>query len=84
MTRIELCLEGLAPPIREGILEAIYDELRISPGEVSSDGNFELELLQCGEDIKDAPYLRINGLLFARVTVQKAKELVQGCKGRIV
>jgi NADH:ubiquinone oxidoreductase subunit E len=80
MTRIELCMEGLEPNVREGILEAIYSELRISPGEVSSDGNFELELLQCGEDTKDAPYLRIDGLLFARVTVEKTKELVRGRK----
>jgi NADH:ubiquinone oxidoreductase subunit E len=78
MTRIELCTEGLSPQTREEILDVIYAELHISPGEVSSDGNFELDLISCGEGVDNAPHLRIDGLPFARVTAARVRELVRG------
>jgi NADH:ubiquinone oxidoreductase subunit E len=78
MTRIELCTEGLSPQVREQILDVIYEELHISPGEVSSDGNFELDLIACGEGASDAPHLRIDGLPFMRVTPERVRELVRG------
>lgn len=78
VTRIELCTDGLTIEDRENILEALYDELRISPGEVSSDGNFELLLQDCHEaDLVGAPYMRIDDAVFARVTPQKARDLVK-------
>ncbi|MBB6098450.1 NADH:ubiquinone oxidoreductase subunit E [Deinobacterium chartae] len=80
MTLIELCTDGLDPATREEILDIIYSELRISPGGVSADGDFELQLRKCGEDLEGAPYLRINGALFARVTPQRARELVRARK----
>lgn len=78
MTRIELCTEGLEPRVREEILDVIYEELHISPGEVSSNGNFELELISCGEGVENAPHLRIDGLPFAKVTAERVRELVSG------
>lgn len=78
MIRIELCTDGLTIEDRENILEALYEELRISPGEVSSDGNFELLLQDCHEaDTLGAPYLRVDGAVFARVSPQKARDLVK-------
>ena len=78
MTRIELCTEGLEPRVREEILDVIYEELHISPGEVSSNGKFELDLVSCGESAENAPHLRIDGLPFARVTAERVRELVRG------
>ena len=78
MIRVELCTDHLKPEDREGILEAIYQELHISPGQVSSDGNFELTLSSCGnEDLNGVPYMRVDGNLFARVTAQRARDLVR-------
>jgi NADH:ubiquinone oxidoreductase subunit E len=81
--RVELCTDHLKPEDREGILEAIYEELHISPGQVSSDGNFELALSSCaGEDPNGVPYLRVDGNLFARVTAQRARDLVRARRRR--
>jgi NADH:ubiquinone oxidoreductase subunit E len=82
MTRIELCTEGLTPETREAILDAIYQELRISPGEVSADGNFELDLVACSEDLENAPHIKIDGLLFGQVTAERVRDLVRGGKRR--
>jgi NADH:ubiquinone oxidoreductase subunit E len=81
--RVELCTDHLRPEDRESILEAIYEELHISPGQVSSDGNFELALSDCREqDANGAPYLRIDGNLFARVTAGRARDLVRARRRR--
>jgi NADH:ubiquinone oxidoreductase subunit E len=81
--RIELCTDHVSIADREAILDALYQELRISPGEVSSDGNFELELVACSEqDPGGAPYLRVDGAVFARVTPQKARDLVRARRRR--
>jgi NADH:ubiquinone oxidoreductase subunit E len=83
MTRIELCLDHLTPETRETLLEVIYQELRISPGEITADGNFELELTTHDPDAaepENAPYARINDLLFARVTPNRMRELINGRK----
>ena len=83
MTRIELCLDHLSPSTREALLEVVYTELRISPGEITADGNFELDLINHDPETVDpenAPYIRINGLLFARVTENRMRELINGRK----
>jgi NADH:ubiquinone oxidoreductase subunit E len=81
--RVELCTDHLKPEDREGILEAIYEELHISPGQVSSDGNFELALSSCGnEDPNGVPYMRVDGNLFARVTAGRARDLVRARRRR--
>ncbi len=83
MTRIELCLDHLSPTTRETLLEVIYTELRISPGEITADGNFELDLINHDpetDDPENAPYVRINDILFARVTENRMRELINGRK----
>ncbi len=85
MTRIELCLNHITPDTRESLLEVLYEELRISPGEISADGNFELDLTNHDPETADplnAPYVRIDGLLFLNVTPVRMRELVNGRKKR--
>jgi len=85
LIRIQLCTEGLSPTDREAILEALYDELHISPGSVSSDGEFELEIVACEErDETDAPYLRLDGTTFGQVTPQRARDLVRSRRNSAV
>jgi NADH:ubiquinone oxidoreductase subunit E len=77
LIRVELCTEGLSVDLREAILDSLYQVLRISPGEVTADGDFELDVVTCGEaDASGAPYLRVGGVIFARVTPQRARDLV--------
>ena len=85
MTRIELCLDHISPDTREAMLEIIYNELRISPGEITADGNFELDLTNHDPETANpdnAPYVRIDGLLFLNVTAQRMRELINGRKKR--
>ncbi len=74
--RIELCTEGLGADEREVLLDLIWNELRISPGMVSADGNFELLLSRCAEPPEDAPIVKIDGALFTRVSSEKLRELI--------
>ncbi|HEX2863574.1 MAG TPA: NAD(P)H-dependent oxidoreductase subunit E [Deinococcales bacterium] len=77
MTRVELCSDFLSVEAREEILDALYQELRISPGEVSADGDFELEVVSCGNmDASGAPYLKLDGVVFAKVDARRARSLV--------
>ena len=82
MTRIELCTEGLNPELREEILDVIYAELHISPGEVTADGNYEVDLVACGEEAGNAPHLRIDGLSFGQITADRVRDLIRGGKRR--
>jgi len=75
--RIEICSDGLDADTREALLEAVWQELRISPGMVSADGNFELALTRCAEPHDDAPVVRIGGSLFTRVTAERLADLIR-------
>lgn len=83
MIRVELCTEGLSSEEREAILDALYQELRVSPGQVTADGEFELDVVACEEsDPSGRPYMRVGGAVFARVTPQKARDLVSARRRR--
>ena len=77
LTRIDLCTDGLDSAIRETLLEIIYETLRISPGMVSADGNFELTLTRCAEDPDDAPVVRLNGLPYIHMTPDRLRDLLR-------
>ena len=74
--RIELCIEGLDAGERERLLDVVWNELRISPGMVSADGNFELLLSRCSEPEQDAPTVKFDGALFTHVSPEKLRELI--------
>lgn len=77
VTRIELCINGLDPETREALLETIWNELRISPGMTSSDGNTELGLSREPVDPQDAPRVIIGGLPYDRVTPERLTTLLR-------
>jgi NADH:ubiquinone oxidoreductase subunit E len=77
VTRIELCIDGLAPEVREALLETVWNELRISPGMVTSDGNIELAMTQCGADPEDAPVITIGGQPYYRMTPERLTTLLR-------
>ncbi|WP_041230600.1 NAD(P)H-dependent oxidoreductase subunit E [Deinococcus peraridilitoris] len=75
--RIEICTDGLDHETREQLLEVVWSELRISPGMVSADGNFELLLSRCAEGQEEAPLVKLNGALFVRVTPDRLADLIR-------
>jgi hypothetical protein len=78
MTRIELCTDYLSRETREAILDALYEELHIPPGQVTADGAFELDVVSCkGFDAIDSPVLRVDGVLFMRVTPKRAVDIIR-------
>ena len=77
VTRIELCISGLPVDVREALLETVWNELRISPGMVTSDGNTELALSQDQVSPEDAPQVIVGGQAYHRVTPEKLATLLR-------
>ena len=77
VTRIELYINGLPVEVREALLETVWNELRISPGMVTSDGNTELALNQEGVNPEDAPLVTIGGLPYQRITPDRLAALLR-------
>ncbi len=77
VTRIEICISGLPGDVREALLETVWNELRISPGMVTSDGNTELALSQDPVAPEDAPVVVIGGQAYHRVTPEKLATLLR-------
>ncbi len=82
LTRVELCTDGLDPASREALLEAVWAELRISPGMVSADGNVELALVQCGAAPGDVPLVRVGGESHPQVTPERLRSLLRRWSAR--
>ncbi|PNY80037.1 NAD(P)H-dependent oxidoreductase subunit E [Deinococcus koreensis] len=79
VTRLEICTEHLSIEVREALLDAVWNALRISPGMVTADGNVELALAQCDPDIRpeDAPLVRVDGQEFRNVTPERLVTLMK-------
>ncbi|WP_407539703.1 hypothetical protein Q0M94_16260 [Deinococcus radiomollis] len=77
VTRIELCINELDPERREALLETVWNELRISPGMTSSDGNTELAFSREPVAPEDAPRVNIGGLPYDRVTPERLSTLLR-------
>lgn len=77
LTRIELCINNLSPDVREALLEAVWEALRISPGMVTADGNTELAFSQVRVDPEDAPQVLIGGQPYSRMTPERLTTLLQ-------
>lgn len=72
MIRLELCTDGLSVDDRENILDVIWQRLRIAPGMISADGDYELLLSQCGtHDASLAPVLKVNERIYEKLTLER-------------
>ncbi len=58
------------------LLAAFSDELGIQPGQVSGDGRFRLESVNCLGRCSVCPAVRIDDLIFGRVTVTEIPRLL--------
>ena len=74
---VKVCL-GTACHVRGGerIIETVERELGIHPGETTKDSKFSLERIACFGCCALAPVLLINKDLYAKITTEKVKNIL--------
>ena len=61
----------------ESISEALENELKVMPGDTTSDGKFTLEQVACLGCCSLAPCIMINNETYGRLTPDKARQIVR-------
>jgi len=61
------------------IIDSIAAEIRIAPGQTTSDGKFSFELTNCLGACDLAPAMLVNHELYGHLTPDKIKELLRAC-----
>lgn len=59
------------------IIDSIQRELEIAPGEVTSDGRFSFELVNCIGACDQAPAIMVNDQLYGNLTPHKVAEILR-------
>lgn len=74
---IQIC-QGTACHVRGSsiVLEALREELKIEPGHTTPDGLFTLERVACVGCCALAPVMVINGKVYAQMTQDKVREVI--------
>ena len=54
----------------------LYDEIGIRPGQISEDGKFSLEEVECLGHCGTAPVVQVNGEFYEDMNVDKLKSLL--------
>jgi len=78
---IQVC-RGTACHVKgsKAVLDKLIQELKIQPGETSKDGNFSIEVVACIGACGLAPVMSINGKIYAGVTPDKIKSILNNYK----
>ena len=63
---------------KQDIVDYLAEEIGIGPGQVSEDGNFSLEEVECLGHCGTAPVVQINGVFHEEMSVEKLKEILAG------
>lgn len=61
----------------QAIIESIQKELEIAPGEVTADGKFSFELVNCIGACDQAPAVMINDQLYGNLTPDRVAEILK-------
>lgn len=74
------CCDGTACHIRgsKTIIDAVKRNLRIAPGEVTPDGLFSIEVVNCLGACAMAPVMLVDGVVFGKVTPERIPEILGG------
>ena len=65
---------------KQEIVDYLQRELGIKPGDVSADGQFSLEEVECLGHCGTAPVVQVNGEFYENMNVDKLKELLATMK----
>jgi NADH:ubiquinone oxidoreductase subunit E len=60
----------------EPIAEQVKQRLQIGPGEITRDGRFSLEMVQCLATCDLAPAIKVNDELYGNLTAEKLDALL--------
>jgi NADH-quinone oxidoreductase subunit E len=60
-----------------GLIDQVQDKLAIKPGEVTRDGRFSLELVECLASCGTAPAMMVNEALFEELNHEKLDQLLE-------
>ncbi len=63
---------------KQEIVDYLMDEIGIAPGQVSEDGRFSLEEVECLGHCGTAPVVQINGEFYEEMSVEKLKTVLAG------
>ena len=63
---------------KQDIVDYLLDEIGIAPGQVSQDGRFSLEEVECLGHCGTAPVVQINGVFYEEMSVAKLKTVLAG------
>ncbi|MBM9606151.1 NADH-quinone oxidoreductase subunit NuoE family protein [Desulfopila inferna] len=63
---------------KQEIVDFIRNEIGIKPGEISEDGKFSLEEVECLGHCGTAPVIKVNGDFHEEMSVEKMKSLLAG------
>ncbi len=75
---IQVC-EGLSCYLvggAEPVIEQVKQRLQIGPGEITPDGSFSLEIVQCLAACDLAPAIKVNDELYGNLTAEKLDALL--------
>ena len=64
----------------ETLRDHLVDALGVQPGEVSADGMFSLEEVECLGSCGTAPVMRVNDVYCENLTPQKIDEILERCR----
>lgn len=61
----------------EGIIRHLKEEYHLKEGQVSADGKFSLELVECLASCGTGPMMQVNEAYFENLSMQKVDQLMQ-------
>jgi NADH-quinone oxidoreductase subunit E len=64
----------------EQLLEVLREKLGIDPGEISGDGAFSLETVECLGSCGTAPVVRINETYYENLTIDRLEAIIEACR----
>lgn len=80
------CCDGTACHIRGSsvLIDGVYSELGLKPGETTSDGLFTFETVNCLGSCALAPVLVVGDTYYGKVTLEKLKEIIDNYKEGVI
>ncbi len=67
----------------EDLVAHLEEKYGIFPGEITGDGMFSLELVECLGSCGTAPAMRVNDVYCENLTVEKLDRIIQGCRSGV-
>ena len=67
----------------EDLLAHLASHHRIFPGEITRDGVFSLELVECLGSCGTAPVMRVNDVYCENLTIDRLDRIIEGCRAGV-